>query len=636
MGTRAASACLLVLGTFIAVASFLPEERLWGVNHLAFFPVPVRVFVLLVLALAFVPRVSAFVHAGLVRGLTRLRDNKPLRRFVVCAVFFGSIATFYACRSSTRLLGDGDVVSNAFEVSYRGDSTSVLPTVQEIWSEDRISPGTTTLYYFLEVVHTRLLDGIPGTAVALFNCVLGGCFVFIVVGAALARSITPALGLWMIALAFASGTMQLFFGYVENYTPLFVIGVLYVISSLRVLHARASIWMPVVFFVVAVLLHVSGVLLGASLTWLIAWRLLAQRRDRLAYSLTLPLAFVTAALAYIVGHTTLAEYFLPMVSTGSRYGALSVPHGVDVANELFLLVPVLPLFIVMGVALWRHRASRPRPPREAARGSLPSGGRDPHWLTSPAEWHFVALVVVPGVLYLLFFNPVIGLARDWDLFSVLVWGLVPLCLLVVNATLASGPVSHTVTIPAAVMGVVLTAAWVGVNASPQRSVDRFESILFYQENRMDYAYEILAKTYYEQGRLADAIRTQETTSAISQNPRHFLTLARYYREYGDPDAAFEVLQKTVEKHPRFRPARRELVVALFHRERFADAITVAQRGIQGNPEDPFYYYYMGRSLVQLGRVDEARSALLDAQRLRSDPILEEAIADELRRIESGN
>lgn len=153
---------------------------------------------------------------------------------------------------------------------------------------------------------------------------------------------------------------------------------------------------------------------------------------------------------------------------------------------------------------------------------------------------------------------------------------------------------------------------------------------------MDYAYEILAKTYHEQGRLADAIRTQETTSAISQNPRHFLTLARYYRDYGDPDAAFEVLQKTVERHPRFRPARRELVVALFHRERFADAITVAQRGIQGNPEDPFYYYYMGRSLVRLGRVDEARSALLDAQRLRSDPILEEAIADELHRIESGD
>jgi tetratricopeptide (TPR) repeat protein len=210
-------------------------------------------------------------------------------------------------------------------------------------------------------------------------------------------------------------------------------------------------------------------------------------------------------------------------------------------------------------------------------------------------------------------------------------------LLVINQIIAGQKtVPHTVTIPAAVMAFVLTAAWIGVNASPERSMNRFERILSYQEHLRDYAYETLATTYYHHGRLPDAIRAQEIATTISENPRRHFTLARYYKEYGDLETSFQVLEYIVEHHPRFRPARQTLVAALFQRGRFDEVIEVAGRGIQGDAREPAYYYYIGMSLVRLGRIEDGKAALLVAQQLQPDPPLSEAIAAELRRLETGD
>jgi tetratricopeptide (TPR) repeat protein len=427
-------------------------------------------------------------------------------------------------------------------------------------------------------------------------------------GAALSRSIPRTIGLWTLVLVFSSGAMQLFFGYVENYTLAFVAGMLYMAAGFGVVRGRTRLWVPVALFFVTAFCHVSGALLGASLAWLVMWRWTRMRSKRAARLFTPLLVLFAAAVAYGAGrHPTLGEYFLPLTADESGYGVLSADHLIDVANELFLLMPVFPVFIIMGIPLRRH--------------------------PSDADWHFSLLALLPLAIYLLFFNPVIGLSRDWDLFSVVLWGILPLCVQVVRCAFASGrPVPHTVAIPAVAMALILTTSWIGVNASPRRSVERFQTVVAYQQHRLDYAYEILATTYHDQGRLADAIRAQETASSISQNPRHYFTLARYYAEYGDHDTSFQMLQTIVERHPRFRPARQELVAALFRRGRFTEVIAIAERGIQGNPEEPLYYYYAGMSLVRLGRIEEGRAALLQGQRLNPDPMLAEAIAAELRRI----
>ena len=625
---------LLVLLAIITAASFLPERRLWGINHLAYYPVSVRIGALIVMAIGFVPVVSRAIYASLVGVHGFLRDRKRTATAVVVVAAVGSIFVFGAFRSSTLLLGDGEVVANNFNVTYRGDSTAVLATLGLINRTEPISPGTTSLYYLSSVFQTRMFGTAPTDALRFFSCFLGGIFVFLVLSVVYRSSLEAPLAVWVLVLALLSGAMMLFFGYVENYAPLFLAGTVYVILGFRVIHGESRLWLPIAAFLMAVYLHVCGVLLGASLVFLVARPFLGRQRTRCV--LTPVLIGLTILVVIVAGHfTRLEEYFLPFLPSQSSYSVLSPAHWIDIANELLLLVPVVPLFFVLCVLLWWGRGSfEPRNSTDEA--GKDSVDRPVPWLTRRDEWHFALLVLIPAVIYLLFFNPAIGLARDWDLFTVILFGLVPLFLLAINRTYAGGAVTpHRVAMPALIMGVVMTAAWIGVNASPDRSTGRFEHILAYQESRRDYAYEVLAKTYHDQGRLTDAIRIQETASSVSGNPRHYLTLAGYYREYGDIAASVQILQRLTERHPEYRPARRGLLVALFNHRRFEDVVAMARAGMAYHPQDPFYHYYVGRGLIRLGRIEEGRAALIESQRLRPGPLLTGAITEELSRLEAG-
>jgi tetratricopeptide (TPR) repeat protein len=623
---------LLGLLVAIAAASFLPDKRLWGINHLAYFPVPVRAGALFVMAIGFIPVVSRAIYTLLVGVHGFLREHRTAATTLVAVAAVGSIFVFGAFQSSTLLLGDGEVIANNFTVGYRGDSTVVLETLGVINKNEPISPGTTTLHYVSSVFQTRLFGAAPTEALRFFSCFLGGIFVFLMLTVVFRSSLAAPLAIWVMVLVFSSGAMLLFFGYVENYAPVFVVGTIYVILGLRFIHGKARLWSPIVAFLLAVYSHVSGVLLGASLVFLIVTRVFGG--SRMLRVVTAVLVVLTCATVYLAGYyTRLGEYFLPLFPSQSSYSVLSPNHWIDIANELLLLAPALPLLVALWIVLWRGRGSTGTEGSPDEIESAPTDQPTP-WLTRRDEWHFSILVLIPAMSYLLFFNPAIGLGRDWDLFTVTLFGLVPMLLLVINRTYTEGRVTpHRIVVPALIMGVVMTAAWIGVNAAPEKSTERFEHILAYQESRPDYAYEVLAKTYHDQGRLADAIRIQETASSISGNPRHYLMLAGYYREYGDIDASVQVLQRIIERRPEYRPARRELLVALFNHRRFEDVVTTAHAGMAYHPEDPFYYYYVGRGLIRLGRIDDGRAALLECQRLRPGPLLTRAIAEELRRLQ---
>jgi len=598
---------LSLLFVLVAVASFLPEHRLWGINHLAYYPVPIRVGALFIMAVTFIPMVSRSVYAALAKLHGLLHEHRRAAILVSLAVALVAFFVFGAFQSSTLLLGDGEVVANELNATYRGDSTMVLKAVTLINRAEPIARGTTTMYFLSSVVQSRLFGMSPVDSVRWFNGLLGSVFVFVMLIVA-ARMASATLAIWMVLVVITSGAMQLFFGYVENYTPLFLIGMLYMIASFRAVRGNGRVWVPIVLFVMAVYSHVSGILLGPSLIFVIGSRFAGPRLSR---ALPLFLVIVTLATTFVTAlFTPLSKYFLPLWPTQSVYSVLSWNHWVDIFNELLLLLPLLPLLVVGGVSLWRGRNG---------------------------EWRLALLVFVPTLLYMILFNPEIGMARDWDLFTPILFGLVPLAVFGIERLINKGwAKAHATAIPILVIGGALVIAWIGVNASPHRSTDRFEDILAYQENRPDYAYEVLAKTYREQGRLTDAIRVQETVTSISPNPRHHLTLARYYREYGDTDAAFQILQRTTSAHPSYSPSRRELLAALSSRGRFEEVIATARVGMTYHPEDPFYHFYVGRSLIRTGRLDEGRAELLEAQRLRPGPQLGGAIANELNQANNRN
>ena len=75
------------------------------------------------------------------------------------------------------------------------------------------------------------------------------------------------------ALLVAQGYIQLFFGYVENYTFVLLVLAAYTLAALRALAGRAPLLLPGALLVLALALHLSAAVLGASFAVLAVRRL---------------------------------------------------------------------------------------------------------------------------------------------------------------------------------------------------------------------------------------------------------------------------------------------------------------------------------------------------------------------------
>ena len=151
------------------------------------------------------------------------------------------------------------------------------------------------LYYLAAVATKAITGGDPIDGVRFFNCLLGGILVFVLLIGLLRSSAPTALVLWTVALAFAGGAVQLFFGYVEYYAPLFFFGALYIVSSFRVLKRAGSIWICALVFLLTALSHVQGVLFFPSFAFLI---MCCLKRDRAPMRMLTPAILAASIIAF--------------------------------------------------------------------------------------------------------------------------------------------------------------------------------------------------------------------------------------------------------------------------------------------------------------------------------------------------
>jgi len=215
------------------------------------------------------------------------------------------------------------------------------------------------------------------------------------------------------------------------------------------------------------------------------------------------------------------------------------------------------------------------------------------------------------VLFLLFFKPALGMARDWDLFAITA---VPLWVLLYaaleNGRLDAGQrrVVETVLPPILVMTAVLTSAWIGVNADPARSVARFESILAYDRTNAAYAYEALASHHHNRKNYPAEIKALEKAVEASRNPRYLFMLGLRYYHAEEKEKAITTLATCLRVKPDHAEARRALLQMLLFTGRYDEALVACEEGVRLAPKDPYYPLFMGMAYAKQNRVPEARDA----------------------------
>ena len=266
------------------------------------------------------------------------------------------------------------------------------------------------------------------------------------------------------------GLLQLFFGYVENYS-FAAAGILaYLWLGLSVLTDRRPLWLAATVLAITNATHPSTVILAPSLLYL-GWRLWRGGNKSLLRSvleIALPMVLIGGATFVWMeasGHGLYAllntdrpgggdaNWFVPLWQTTTRwehYTMFSWGHLRDWLNEQMLVAPVvLPGLLIVTVSIAvqsvqhvrRGAASESQTRAEeehkvrgtGRRGRLRSNGAGPYAPTNAGGIRgVVPFLLFAAGFYLLFtfvWNPDYGGQRDWDLFSLA--SLAPALLLIV-------------------------------------------------------------------------------------------------------------------------------------------------------------------------------------------------------------
>lgn len=588
----------------------MPDARLWGINHLSFYPPAVRVIALVLIGMCFLPGVARAAYDRLLRLAHGLGHGGQKVETGITFVTIFSVVLFLGLRASTNLLGDGQLITTNFQLTARGEERVVTGSMGAVLRGERIAPGTTMLYYAVEQLFTQVLKRAPVFGIRTLVSLLGAVFLLVFLGLMRRAQLPDEVRLWLTVLTLFSGFMQLYFGYVENYAPSILLLFLYVGYAMTVLRGRGKLWVPAVMLAVTIFMHVQAILFLPSLVFLVLhrfWGRNAWYKNGTVAAALVALTVLGALSAALF--TRLGNYILPLTETETGYGILTPAHLLDVANELLLLMPVLPVVLVMA---WNARAARVRSGPDPVQAGAKGSGKNAALFSLGTDGLFFGVILAACMVYLLSFKSGIGTARDWDLFSLTAVGLIPLSAVVFerfSRVYADRSQPAVVVVPVLITTIVMGTAWFGVNASSARSVQRAEKILAYDRTHEAYARENLAIYYHSAGRVDRAVENMKAATAVSNDPRQFVLLAMYLEESGNVGAALQPLRNALKIHPDFEIARRNLISFLEKEGKIEELNAVSFEGTKLHPGESIYWFYLGDTSIKLGKTEEGLAAL---------------------------
>jgi len=408
-GVRAFALVLLALHLF---AGALPEEQAWGVWPYSTLPAPARYGGVLLAVLLLWPSVNGRVEGAWRRLSDWWLSSALLRRLGRmgkawgCVLLAGLAAVpFWWGRLVHTRWGDTYILTQAIphpevHLTYTWQAPLDLFLHARLWALAHAWWGWDVM---------RLYNAV--------SVVAGVVFIFILCRVAddLGRT---ALEKWFFGGMVASlGMMQLFFGYVENYTLLLIGILVFLWLGVRFLQGRAPLWGASLALALTNAFHPSTLVLWPAaliLLWLGQTRRAAPtwRSPRVWAELVIPPLVVGVGVLWLMecgGHGLGAllgadfpgggdrRWWVPLWQTETRwerYTMFSLGHLMDVVNEQLLVAPFTLVLLALTYIFLRR----------------------PSYASDPAE-RFLALA---GLCYLgltLVWNPDYGGRRDWDLFA---------------------------------------------------------------------------------------------------------------------------------------------------------------------------------------------------------------------------
>ncbi len=468
------------------IASFFPKGRIWGFNHWSYFPLwiglPLGVSALLLL----VPQINRLAR-GVLHSLSssfldlfHLAKAATLRRryiwYAMLSLLF--FLPFWFLRDRAHLLGDGAQI------------------ISRMASGELSVKWTEPLEIFLHLKAYGLAQQLWGmhsaTVYALLSCLVGILFVFLLFLFADLWGERRGEKILIFLVVMGMGSSQLFFGYVEHYSFLYLFTFAFIFCSIFYLEGKLSWLFPAAAFVLAFLSHVSASHLLPSLLFLLFIKGKEGRLFRVRRVLILAfgtLTLVAIAVLYNKHSWAVPPMLVPLSEdtySAPGYLLFSLPHLADFVNQQLLASPVGPIMVLAPLACF---ALKP--------------------VLKSTVFQFLLLVSASQLFFNFVVDPNLGAPRDWDLFSTVGLGYTVLGLLVFLRLLKNSFMSAYLIMILVVASLYSTLPWIAIHASEARSIRRFENILEIDAKRSYSGHFVLIRYFESRGMDVQAQRRTE-------------------------------------------------------------------------------------------------------------------------------
>jgi hypothetical protein len=530
----------VIAGLYI-IAGIIPIQKLWGVNHLQYFSSFGKIIFAALLLIIFVPGAAGKIYRIAVRTGKAFGELPLPARMIALLVITAVI--FYFFRVHVHSLGDGYQRVYQIEKGYNYNPTEPLD-------------------FFLHAVLYAFLNkqfAISAEKIYVFYSITCGIIFTLAIHLVRLPGVLDSTEQTTIKLlAFFTGGLQLFFGYVESYSLIYPAAVLYLLAAYRFVVEKKGLLLCSVLFAVSLVSHLMGVILVPSYIFILYLSIRHRKelsRLKIAAGFAIPALMVAILASYEIRARLKASFPRPGVADQilpffgiDRYAAISPEHLFDILNEILLVVPVM-ILIIVGLLICRKSVKT----RSAPSLFL--------WLTGAASG-----------LFLLIFDPKLGMARDWDLFSVPTT-LLALALIIHAAHKgifrSLGRLTGTVLIA---LPIITTVIWFAMNSSEKAQLARAENLLFISDRGRGYSTELLA---------------------------------HYYAQDGKNDARALELLKTIPPANRGARVYGKIAQLLIELDRGKDALAYTRRGIAEDSSFADLYYLQGVSFYRINQPDSA-------------------------------
>lgn len=585
--------CVIIVLVHLAVSVFPKGGRIWGINQWSYFPLGISLLSAILVLAFFIPCLNESVRKGMnslqsrisnLLGNRRLFVNKRkhLLYFLLSTLFF---VPFWLLRDQTHFLGDGRQIidrMNAGELSVN-------------WAEPL------EIFVHLKVFHWahRLWQMDSATVYSLLSCLAGILFVFLafLFGDFGGKERKEKVLIFSILLSM--GSVQLFFGYVEHYSFLYVFTFGFILSAWAYLEGKLGWPFPLMAFILASLSHVSALHLLPSLLFIFAVKDKQGRSSRTRKALVLGAGFVLGGLIFVAYKSyswTVPPIFVPLLA--DRYEApgyllFSLPHILDFLNQQLLTSPtglvliLAPLACGMGATFLKNTIFR-----------------------------FLLLVSVFQLVTNFLLNPGLGASRDWDVFSPLSLGYTILGLSVFLHLLREKPNFGYLSLILVLTSLYSTVPWIILNSHEQKSVARFQDLLKIDPKRSANGHFILIQHFKARGMEEQAEKQDEKYRRAFPELVLFMQGTSLVKK-GELERAEELFLQAEKLAPNLAHIHNNRGHVYLKRGQLDKAETKFKRAIQLSPHYSPPYANLANLYIVRQQYDQALNACKKAIRLRT-------------------